>query len=133
MYNQAQLMGRITREHEIRRSQNDNAVLNFSLAINKKYKDNEEVVYINCVAFGKTAELIQQYTTKGSLVFVDGELNSRKYVDKNNVTQYITEVIVRTVLFLDKREKTEPKIETVEKLKTTWDRPKVVDDPDLPF
>jgi single-strand DNA-binding protein len=131
MYNQVQLMGRITKEHEIRVSQNANSVVNFSLAINKKYKDKDETIFVNCVAFGKTAEIITQYTGKGSLVFVDGEINARKYVDKNNNTQYITEVIVRTVLFLDKKEKKEePK---VKKLETTYDRPKVVDDPDLPF
>lgn len=132
MYNNVQLMGRITKDHEVRRSANSNAVVNFSLAINKKYKDNEETIYVSCVAFGKTAEIIAQYTAKGSLVFVDGEINSRKYVDKTNETKYITEVIVRTVLFLD-RKKEDTKFETVAPKSASDSRPTFKDDDSLPF
>ena len=135
MFNQALLIGRITKDIEVRRSQQGNAVVNFSIAINKKYQDKESVTYVGCVAFSKTAELISQYCGKGSLVMIEGEINTRSYEDKNNEKRYITEVIVRNIQFLDHKQKEMPKVEveSTPKSMTTWDRPKVEDDPDLPF
>jgi single-strand DNA-binding protein len=138
MYNQVLLMGRITKDLEIRVGKSDNVVLNFSIAINKKYLEKESVTFVNCVAFQKIAGVIAQYCKKGSLVFIDGEIGSRSYNDKNGELRYVTEVIVRTIQFLDKDSfvkevKDNPEQPKTKKLETTFDRPKVVDDPDLPF
>ena len=98
------LLGRLTRVPEVKTSANGNKVLNFSLAVSKKYKEQEQVSYINCVAFNKTAEIIGQYTEKGSKIIVEGELQSRSY-DKDGVKVYVTEVIVSQVTIIEWKEK----------------------------
>jgi single-strand DNA-binding protein len=75
------------------------------LAINKKVKEKDQVSYISCVSFNKTAEILSTYADKGSLVLVDGELQSRSY-EKDNRTIYVTEVVVGRVVLLDRKEKT---------------------------
>jgi single-strand DNA-binding protein len=81
-------------------------VLSFTLAINKKVKEKDQVSYISCVSFNKTAEILNQYATKGSLVLVDGELQSRSY-EKDNRTIYVTEVVVGRVVLLDNKQKSD--------------------------
>jgi single-strand DNA-binding protein len=76
------------------------------LAINKKVKEKDQVSYISCVSFNKTAEILNQYADKGSLVLVDGELQSRSY-EKDNRTIYVTEVIVNRVVLLDNKQKSD--------------------------
>jgi single-strand DNA-binding protein len=79
-------------------------VLSFTLAINKKVKEKDQVSYISCVSFNKTAEILNQYADKGSLVLVDGELQSRSY-EKDGKTVYVTEVVVNRVVLLDNKQK----------------------------
>jgi single-strand DNA-binding protein len=81
-------------------------VLSFTLAINKKVKEKDQVSYISCVSFNKTAEILNQYCDKGSLILVDGELQSRSY-EKDNRTIYVTEVVVGRVLLLDNKQKSD--------------------------
>jgi single-strand DNA-binding protein len=124
-------------------------VLSFTLAINKKVKEKDQVSYISCVSFNKTAEILNQYADKGSLVLVDGELQSRSY-EKDNRTIYVTEVVVGRVVLLDNKQKIDnketlqPSIRSVvlntkaKKTETTSERPEIIesndlDSNDLPF
>lgn len=154
MFNQVNIIGRVTKDLEIRRTTNGGAVLNYSIAVNNKYQDKEETYFINCVSFNKTAELIGQYCTKGSKVLVSGQLKTRDY-EKDGVKKTITEVVVDNIQFLDIKtttSRTEPmkEIDFVENSRTkalnekggdgrtTWERPKVneakdLDGNDLPF
>jgi single-strand DNA-binding protein len=105
MYNTTILIGRITKALEMKTTTNGVNILSFTVAINKKVKEKDQVSYISCVAFNKTAEILTTYADKGSLVLVDGELQSRSY-EKDNRTVYVTEVLVGRVVLLDRKEKT---------------------------
>ena len=98
------LLGRLVKTPEIKTSASGVKILNFTLAVNKKVKEQDITNYINCVAFNKTAEIIAQYTEKGSKIIVEGELQSRSY-DKDGAKVYVTEVIVGQVTIIDWKEK----------------------------
>jgi single-strand DNA-binding protein len=132
MYNTTILIGRITKALEMKTTVNGVNILSFTVAINKKVKDKDQVSYISCVAFNKTAEILTTYADKGSLVLVDGELQSRSY-EKDGKTVYVTEVLVGRVVLLDRKEKTaniedEPKpssrTQTLNKPKTDFEKRK---------
>ena len=101
------LLGRLVKTPEIKTSASGVKILNFTLAVNKKVKEQDVTSYINCVAFNKTAEIIGQYTDKGSKIIVEGELQSRSY-DKDGAKVYVTEVIVGQVTIVDWKEKEQP-------------------------
>jgi single-strand DNA-binding protein len=152
MFNQVSIIGRITKDLEVRRTTNGGAVLNYTIAVNNKYNDKDETYFIRCVSFNKTAELLAQYCGKGSKLLVSGSLKTREY-EKDGVKRDITEVVVDTIQFLDVKEiRTEPmqEIDFTKNLRTksliekgndgrtSWERPKVeetkdLDGNDLPF
>ena len=85
--NNVKLIGNITRDPEVRYTPKGSAVADFSLAINRVWKDdsgnkNEETTYVDCVAWAKKAELIGQYVHKGDPLFVDGRLQQDTWEDK---------------------------------------------------
>lgn len=98
MLNSICLTGRLTADPEIRNTDNGTPVLNFSLAVQRNYKTREDdkypVDFINLVAWRGTAEFISNYFKKGSLLTVEGSLETRKYTDKdgNNRTAYEVKV-----------------------------------------
>lgn len=104
MINSVNLTGRLTRDPELRVSQSDIAVGNFTLAVNRNFTDRNgerQADFINCVAFRKTAELLKQYVSKGSQIGVTGRLQSRSYENKEGQRVYVTEVVVENLVFLD--------------------------------
>jgi single-strand DNA-binding protein len=146
MFNQITLIGRITKDLEIRRGQSGIAVLNFSIVLNEKYLEKEETFFFNCVAFGKVAELIEQYTGKGKMIMVNGKLTNREYEDKSGNKKQVHEIRVDKVIFIDRQqmEKQTNKIEEPQESKRTKElnsgaRPVVESkkfenpDDDLPF
>lgn len=99
--NQVTLIGRLTRDPEQKALPNGTAVANFSIATSRTWKDaktnekKEETEFHNCVAFGRTAEVIGQYLKKGQLVNVVGRLQTRSWEDKDTKKKvYRTEIIV---------------------------------------
>ena len=106
MLNRVVLTGRLTRDPEVRVSQSNVPVGTFNLAVNRTFADkNGErgADFINCVTFNKQAENVGQYLEKGSLVGVDGRLQSRSYENKEGRTIYVTEVVCDSVQFLEPR------------------------------
>ena len=102
--NKAFLIGRLTRDPELRYSSSNAAIVNFSIAIDRQYTNQQgqrETDFINIVAFQKQAENIKKYVSKGSLVAVDGRIQTRNYEDKDGKRVYVTEVIADRVQFLD--------------------------------
>lgn len=101
--NKVILMGRLTRDPEIRfsNSQNPVAIANFSLAVNRRYKrDGEpEADFFDCVAFGKTAEVLEKYVTKGTQIGIVGHLQSRTWDDKEGRKRKTIEVMVEELHF----------------------------------
>ena len=86
-FNKVILMGNLTRDPETRTTPNGQSVTNFSLAVNRTWKGqdgqtNEDVSYIDCVAWGKPGEIIAQYLGKGRAVLVSGRLDQRSWEDK---------------------------------------------------
>ena len=101
--NKAFLIGRLTKDPELRYSSSNAAIVNFSIAIDRQYTNNQgqrETDFINIVAFQKQAENIKKYVTKGSLVAVDGRIQTRNYEDKDGKRVYVTEVVADRVQFL---------------------------------
>jgi single-strand DNA-binding protein len=103
MLNKAIIIGRFTRDPELRKTQNGKSVLNFSLASSRKYGGNEQVDYINCIVWEKGAEIIAQYMKKGSLIQVEGRTVSRSYDDRDGKKVYVQEVLVENFNFLESR------------------------------
>ena len=108
--NKVILMGRLTRDPEVRYTQATNTmVTSFTLAVNRRFvKQGEErqADFINIVAWNKTAEFVSKYFSKGQQVGVIGRIQTRNYDDEQGVKHYITEVIAEEVYFVgEKKEK----------------------------
>ena len=106
MFNKVVLIGRLTRDPELRHTNNNIAVCSFSLAVNRTFSSNQDkdVDFINCTAWRKQAENISRYVSKGSLVAVEGKLQTGEYMDeKINAKRYYTEVVCDSVTFLDSK------------------------------
>lgn len=103
MINTVVLNGRLTRDPELRYTQNKTATASFSLAVDRTFKNangEREADFINCVLWRKAAETFCAYARKGSLVGVRGRLQTRTYTGKQGQTVYVTEVIVDDFDFL---------------------------------
>ena len=105
--NKVQLIGRLGQEPEIITLDSGKKLAKFSIATNEKYKKaSGEIVndtqWHNLVAWNKTAEIIEQYVTKGKEIAIEGKLTSRSYEDKEGQKRYVTEIVVNELLMLDK-------------------------------
>lgn len=109
MINKVVLIGRITKDLEIRKTQSNASVLSYTLAVNRNFKKEgqPEADFISCVSWNQQADYLSRYAVKGSLVAVEGRIQTRSY-DGQNGRVYITEVITESVNILDRREKKEP-------------------------
>ena len=97
------LIGRMTREADVRYSAQTNmAVARFSLAVDRQSKD-KQADFPNVIAFGKTAEIIERYTHKGSQIAVQGRIQTGSYQNKDGATVYTTDVVADRVKLLDKK------------------------------
>ena len=105
MINRVVMVGRMTRDPELRRTGSGAAVTSFTLALNRNYNsaDGQQADYISCVVWNKVAENVAQYCSKGSLVGVEGRLRSRTYDNAQGQRVYVTEVICDSVQFLETR------------------------------
>lgn len=105
MINRVVLVGRMTRDPELRRTNTGSAVTSFTLALNRNYNsaDGQQADYINCVVWNKVAENVEKYCSKGSLVGVEGRLRSRSYDNAQGQKVYVVEVVCDSVQFLETR------------------------------
>lgn len=102
MLNKVILMGRITHDLELRQTQSGNAVLSFTVAVERSYApqgQDRQTDFISCVAWRQRAEFISKYFAKGRMIAIEGNLQTRTYDDKNGTKHYVTEVIVESVNF----------------------------------
>lgn len=98
--NRVLLLGRITKDLEIRQSQSGTAVLRFSVAVDRPQKNGEKSAdFISCIAFGQTAEFISRYFGKGRMIAIEGNIKTGSYQNKNGETVYTTDVIVERTSF----------------------------------
>lgn len=141
--NKTILMGRLTRDPEVRYTQGDNAsaVARFSLAVDRRFKkDGEQTAdFINCVAFGKTAEFIEKYGHKGTKFVVEGRIQTGSYTNKDGQKVYTTDVVVEQVEFAESKNASGDSSSTGNTSNTTSDDmsfmniPDNVEDEELPF
>ena len=103
--NKVVLMGRLTRDPELRQSQQGTPVLSFSIAVDRHFaKDaQQQADFITCVAWRNTAEFICKYFQKGSMIAISGRLQSRTWDDRDGKRQYSTEVVVEDAYFTGSR------------------------------
>ncbi len=108
MINKAILMGRLTRDPELRHTNSGTAVCSFSIAIDNGYGDNRRTDFINCVAWSKTAEFVTNYFGKGKMIIVEGRIQSRSWDDPNGGgKRYATEVVAENVSFGESKKSSE--------------------------
>jgi len=124
MVNKAIIIGRLSKDVEVRYTPAGNAVANFSVATNEKYKNKageqvESVEFHNIMAWNRLGEICGEYLVKGQLVYIEGKLQTRKW-DKDGVTRYSTEIVAREMKMLSRSEKTES-------------TPQKADDEDVPW
>lgn len=105
------LMGRLTRDPDIRYSQGQNAtaVASFSLAVDRKFKRDGEpdADFFNCSAFGRTAEFCEKFVTKGTKVMLEGRLQNDNYTDRNGNKVYSVKVYVDAIEFAESKKANE--------------------------
>lgn len=94
------LMGRLTRDPELKYSQSGKAFCKFSLAVPREF-NREEADFINCLAWGKTAETIAEYLKKGRRMAIVGRIHTGSYQNSNGDTVYTTEVVADKFEFID--------------------------------
>ena len=102
MYNRAVLMGRICNEPELKSTPSGVHVVQFRLAVDRSYQakgEERKTDFFNIVAWRGTAEFITKYFSKGRMILVDGELQTRQYQDKNGSTQTVVELVVDNANF----------------------------------
>lgn len=103
MINRVILVGRLTREPELRKTQSGASVVSYTLAVGRRSSQpgQPDADFINCVAWNRTAELMAQYLHKGSLIGVEGRIQTRNYDNQQGQRVYVTEVISDSVQFLE--------------------------------
>ena len=106
MANHIELLGRLTKDPEIRYTPSQKVVAQFTLAVDRPFtKDGQkEADFIPCVAWGKSAELIGNSCAKGHRLFVEGRLQIRNYEGKDGQKRYVAEVIVNSFEFIERKE-----------------------------
>jgi single-strand DNA-binding protein len=94
------LVGRLGKDVEQSTSKANKPIAKFSIATNDGYGDNKKTNWHNCVAFGKTAEILAQYVSKGSEIAVNGSVDYNQYEDKQGVKKTFTSVLVNNFTFI---------------------------------
>ena len=108
--NKVIIIGRFTRDPEIKYTTGESATATarFSLAVNRRFKNKEgnyDADFINCVAFGKTAEFIEKYFTKGMAIGITGRIQTGSYTNKEGQKVYTTDVVVEETEFVESKNK----------------------------
>lgn len=103
--NSVQLLGRLTRDPDVRYSDGGSTIARFTLAVDRRFKHEggETADFINCIAFGKTAEFIEKYFSKGKKIALNGRIQTGSYTNKDNLKVYTTDVVVENVEFVESK------------------------------
>lgn len=108
--NKVILMGRLTRDPELKETPNGVSVCSFTIAVNRRYKNaegNYDADFVNCVAWRQTGEFVSKYFAKGQMIAVAGSLQTRTY-EKDGQKRYVTEVLVDEVNFCGEKAEEKP-------------------------
>lgn len=148
MINRVILTGRLTKEPDLRYTPNGTPVATFTLAVNRTYTNEQgerEADFINCIVWRKSAENVANYLKKGSLVGVDGRIQTRSYEAQDGRRVFVTEVVAESVQFLEPNTSTTNNSSNNQRNQATRNQnqritdyypgaePIDIDDEDLPF
>lgn len=129
--NKCMLQGRLTQEPDIRYTTTTNrAVASFSLAVDRDF-DREKTDFINCIAWGATAEFVQKWFHKGDAMVAAGRLQTRNYEAKDGSKRYVTEVVCENVYFAGSKHKNEETVRPVNVEPPQFEA--ISEEEDLPF
>ena len=106
MLNKAILVGRLTKDPELRSTQSGVSVVTFTVAVTRSYArqgEERQTDFINCVAFRNTADFISRYFAKGNMIGVDGSIQTRTWDDQEGKRHWVTEVIVNEAHFVESK------------------------------
>jgi single-strand DNA-binding protein len=130
MLNRIELIGRLTRDPELRYMSNGHPMAQFTVAVDRDFRNaagERDADFINCVAWRKLAEQVGQYCTRGRLIAVEGRLQVRSYETQDGARRRVTEVIGDRVWFLDS-----PKTDTDQSAEAATEaQPDVIEDPEV--
>jgi len=131
MYQKFIGIGRLTKAPDLRYTATNNLpVCSFTLAVNRPYGD-KEADFLNCIVWRKQAENVNKYVSKGSMVAVEGRIQTRDYMDeKNNIKRYVTEIVCDSVTFLDTKKMDQEQNQELPKEKKQLTKEEI---DDLPF
>ncbi len=105
--NRVQLIGNLGKDPDARFTPTGKQVVKFSLAVSNRWKKDGDVKeyteWVNIEAWGRLAEICNEYLHKGSLVYIEGRLKTDKYQDDNDVTRYFTKVVIQSMQMLDRK------------------------------
>lgn len=127
MINSVVLMGRICKDLELKQLQSGTSSLSFNLAIERSYVDKDgerHTDFVPCVAYGKTAEFIQRFFSKGRMIAVAGELRSRNWEDKDGGNHFVLELLVNSASFTGERAETDENAPQRHEQKEEYRKPK---------
>lgn len=137
MINNAVLVGRLTKNAEVKKTPSGVSVSSFTLAVDRRHSAEKTTDFINCVAWRQAADFLGSYGRKGNIVGIEGEIQTRNYKDQQGKTVYITEVVAREVRLIGNTKKEEPQETTQKEQEQNWEELAEsglnVTDEDLPF
>ena len=113
--NKCELVGRLTKEPELKLTTNQTDYCNFTIAVDRRFKDQNgqrQADFINCVAWKQTATFVQKYFHKGNRIGVVGSIQTRQYEDQQGVKHFITEVLAEEIEFVESQQQTAPEQNT---------------------
>ena len=127
--NKVELIGRLTKDPELRYTKSNIPVASYTVAINNGYGEKQQTDYINITTWGKSGEFVTNYFKKGQAIGIVGRLRNNNYEDKNGNKQYTIEVITEDIEFIgDKKQE-----ETNESYTTKYQYDITIGEDDLPF
>lgn len=138
MINNVVLIGRLTRDVELRYTPSNIAVATFNLAVNRNFKNQDgerEADFINCVMWQKSAENLANWTRKGMLIGITGRIQTRSYENQQGQRVYVTEVVADSFQVLEKRDNSANQSSMDSQMPPAFEnsQPMDISDDDLPF
>lgn len=136
MINNVTLIGRLTRDAELRYTPSNIATAQFNIACNRNFKNANgeyDADFINCVMWREQAERFCNWTKKGMLVGITGRIQTRSYEGNDGKRVYVTEVVAESFQVLEKRDNTANQNSMAEQMPPNYTNPMDIDESDLPF
>ena len=135
--NKVILMGRLTKDADVKASTTGMTIARFTLAVDRRFKkDNEQTCdFINCVAFSKTAEFLEKYGKKGTKFVVEGSIQTGSYTNKDGNKVYTTDIAVQSVEFAESKSSTQnsPDLAQPSAVPAGFIQVDEIDEEELPF